>query len=241
MTRRAGEGGLDALVEGVDLDPRVLDLIRDLPREWAVSADLASLLARLVAARRARSVLEFGAGRSSVVLATALSLAGGGRLTTVEHEPAYSAEAWTVARSTPGVDALLVTAPLRREWSREGCLYSYAGVHDRLGPRGPFDLVFVDAPPGRFGRDTALHAAFPHLEPRALIVLDDAGRVRESSTRHRWLQRYRGIRLAALEPEFGTAGVAVFEFTGDRARRVALKAFVGSLHDRWLEWRYGLS
>ena len=55
--------------------------------EWAISHDLAKVLWTLVRVLQPTSILEFGAGRSSLVIADALK---GGRLTSVDHDASSS-------------------------------------------------------------------------------------------------------------------------------------------------------
>jgi predicted O-methyltransferase YrrM len=50
------------------------------------------------------NILEFGAGSSSLVLATALSAAGGGKLTSVEQNPQWCIEKWAIVKQKENVD-----------------------------------------------------------------------------------------------------------------------------------------
>src|SRR5207302_2434819 len=81
---------------------------------WAIDAALARVLVNAVILG-AGSVLEFGAGMSSVVLATALDAAGGGKLTSVEQDPSWCAEEWAAVQLFDKVDAqLVVSSPTDR-------------------------------------------------------------------------------------------------------------------------------
>ena len=66
--------------------PQIEEILADRASNiWSISDDLARLLARIVNELGLGNVLEFGAGQSSLVLATALSVRSGGQLTSVEQ------------------------------------------------------------------------------------------------------------------------------------------------------------
>ena len=204
---------------------------------WPVSRPMAAWLACAVSELGRKSILEFGAGWSSLVLAKALAAAGGGRLTSVEHQPEYiRKDVWEEVQQTAGVDTHLVVAPLQRRLSTHGLLWSYRDVQRQLGSRAPYDLVFIDAPPARYGRTSPLHDAYPFLAAGAVVVLDDAARVEEQTVAKRWLLTYPGLELAVLDPDTAR-GVAVFVHDGDKRRRLAARAVAGSFRDQWRAFR----
>lgn len=205
--------------------------------EWVVSARMADLLTRLVEDLRPQRILEFGAGRSSLALAAALQTAGGGRLTSVEHEPAYSAEAWKGIVQFDKVDARMLTSPLGLRLSRRGLLHEYVQIDRELKDRGPYDFVFIDAPPGYMGRDTALLVAMPWLIAGAIVVLDDAARQAEKTAVSRWERVIPLVRV--YESDSVARGTSVLMVTKPGTPRFHWRNFVGSLHDRWLERRHG--
>ena len=203
---------------------------------WSVSDPMARLLAKLVVARRCRSVLEFGAGWSSVVLAHAIQAAGGGRLTSIEHDTSYLGDCWTRVERQPLVDAKLVIRPLTCSLSRDGLLWRYRDLARHLALRAPFDLVVIDAPPGKYGRSSPLFDSYPLLAAGAVVVLDDAARLRERTAIARWIATYPGLHLVVLD-EAARRGIAVLRHDGNKRRRVAPRVFAGSIRDRLREWR----
>ena len=210
-----------------------------LPRDrnpWSVSDPMARLLVRLVVDLPCRSVLEFGAGWSSVVLANALQAAGGGRLTSVEHQTDYLGDCWDRVARTPLVDATLVVRPLASQLSRHGLLWRYAGLARSIAARAPFDLVVIDAPPGVYGRSAPLFDVYALLAPGAVIVLDDARRPREQTAVARWLATFPGLQLVVLD-ETTPRGMAVLRHDGNKRRRLAPRTFAGSIRDRLRESR----
>jgi predicted O-methyltransferase YrrM len=52
---------------------------------WALPTEMARILAHLILQITPSSVLEYGSGQSSVVLAAALAESGGGMLTSIDH------------------------------------------------------------------------------------------------------------------------------------------------------------
>ena len=198
---------------------------------WSVSDDMARLLARLIASFQPKSVLEFGAGWSSVVLAHALAAIGGGRLTSVEHQPDYLGECWQRVEAVRQVDARLVVCPLRSGLSRHGLLWRYAGLTRHIRARAPFDFVVIDAPPGAFGRSAALFDSYSLLSAGALIILDDAARPRERTAVSRWLRSLPGLELVMFDDRV-ERGLAVLRHDGDKRRRFAPRPFLGTFRDR---------
>jgi len=203
--------------------------------QWPVSRPLARRLARLVVYGHRRRVLEFGPGWSSVVFARALGECGGGQLTSVEHQPEYLGECWKRVEQT-SIDAALIVTPLRRKLSRHGLLWGYRNIPNAIATRAPFDLVLIDAPPGRFGRASPLHDVFRLLTTDAILVLDDAARPREQTTIKQWLMTYPGLELVLLDRDTAD-GVAVFRHDGTGRRRMAWRAAAANVRAQLREWR----
>ena len=215
-----------------DLDPV-------LPRDrnpWSVSDPMARALIRFISELECRSVLEFGAGWSSVVLAHALQTVGGGRLTSVEHQPEYLDDCWERVQRFPLVDPALVVRPLRSRISRYGLLWGYDGLAPRLAPRAPYDLVVIDAPPGAYGRSSPLFDTYSLLAPGAVVVLDDASRPAERTAVARWLATFPGLHLVVRD-ERVRRGIAVLVHDGNKRRRLAPRTIAGTFRERLRERR----
>ena len=189
--------------------PEVERIVAGISSSWAISTDAARVVARIVVHERRTRLLEFGAGGSSRILAAALEEIGGGRLTSLEEAPHWSADAWELVRQSPNVDARLIPASIHLRLDRRGLYFGY-GQLTEVADRGPYDFLFVDAPAGAYGRDGALYAVVDSLMPGALIVLDDAARPREQRTVRRWLLNYPQLRLIANDPDVAR-GLAVLE------------------------------
>jgi predicted O-methyltransferase YrrM len=185
---------------------------------FAISGDIAELLWALTVQLNVSSVLEFGAGASSLVFADALTKQVNGRLTSIETDPAWCQKLWDANGITNSVDATMLHANLRLSLGQFGAFYAY----DSRGPiaaRQPFDLVFIDAPQWYFGREGCLHSCFDLLRVGAVIIVDDADRSGERAAIARWLRQFSGLRLVAFTPQYGKGGVAVLQVTKPLQRR----------------------
>jgi len=198
---------------------------------WKIGKPFGTYLAAIISTLGRRSVLEFGAGRSSLVIATALDQIGGGQLTSVEHQPEFCRDDWALVAAIKSVDAQLCPATLALQVTRHGLMYRYRNVEQRVRSRAPYDLVVIDAPPGQYGRDSPLYDVYSLLADGALIILDDAARPSEQTAVRRWLRTFPGLRIALSDMSHGR-GIVVLEHSGNKRRRFSARAVLGTVHDR---------
>ena len=203
---------ISALLEAQNLTPALQSVVASCPGGWAITSAAANFLGQLVGQLQPKSVLEFGAGSSSVVLATALSLGGGGRLTSLEQSPRWCVDQWALVQQQKTVDAAMIVTKPELGWGCLGLYFWYKSAVQALAARAPFDLVLIDAPQFFFGRDGALPLIYPYLNLNALIVLDDAGRADEKAAVARWLKTYPGLTLVYNDPDFSGKGLAVLKY-----------------------------
>ena len=152
----------------------------------------------LVVHRRPATVVECGSGVSTIVLARLLAERGAGRLTALEHDPAWAATVRD-GLAAEGLEhvARVVLAPLAADgW------YADDGVAE-LPPA--IDLLVVDGPPADTpARAEARHPALDRLGPRlardGVVVLDDTGRAGEQRVLARW-ERETAWRFERLADE----------------------------------------
>ena len=198
---RDSERRLMVRLESRDWLTRELDLPRPLPptRAYAASPDLLVELVQAIDRTLPEHVVELGGGISSVVIARRLAQRGRGRLTTLEHLPAYAEAtrlelaAYGLAEQAHVIDAALVDVRLDGEtwpWYE-------------LGPDVPerIDLLFVDGPPGTTrpqARYPALPVLRPRLAPGALVLLDDTDRPEERAIVRRWVDEIDGLEETPL-------------------------------------------
>ena len=143
---------------------------------------------------RPRLVLELGSGTSTVWLGYALEQVGG-RLVSLDHDPRF-AEKTRAALAALGLDAVAEVrdAPLRPVVLDDRSFSWYDP--DALADLREVDLLLIDGPPERTGRD-ARYPALPVLKDRladtATIVFDDAHRHDEQVALRRWVETIEGL------------------------------------------------
>jgi predicted O-methyltransferase YrrM len=157
----------------------------------------------LIVHRAPLEVVECGSGVSTVVLARLLAERGSGRITAVEHDPAWAVriEGMLEREGLLGI-ARVVLAPLRDGWYAAD---DVAQVPDAI------DLLVVDGPPADTAElAQARHPALGRLQDRlteeAIVVLDDIGRAGERAVLERW-QAETAWTFERLEDEAIAVGV----------------------------------
>jgi predicted O-methyltransferase YrrM len=155
---------------------------------WALNpTDLLALL-HLVERRRPALVVELGSGTSTIWLAYALERLGG-RIVSLDHEPAYAERTRTMLRAHRLESVAEVRDAPLRQISVRGDAFEWYDA-DALADLDAIDLLLVDGPPGSIGplsRYPALSVLTPRLTPGATVVLDDLGRADEQETLRRWV------------------------------------------------------
>lgn len=175
-------------------------------REWAVSPDFAMVLVNEIRARRPGLVVELGSGASTVVTGYALESLGVGRLISLDHDPVY-AQRTRELLVAHGLDSVAVVrlAPLVPV-DVDGEAYTWYAPHGYAG-LGPIDLLVVDGPPARLGRQ-ARYPAFPVLtsllSPDVVILMDDAIREDEATIVKRWQALDSRLKSKYVHTEKGT-------------------------------------
>ncbi len=188
---------------------RLLDRL-DLPHDalpylgsWKADTGLLELLVDHIFEHRPALVVEFGTGASTLVLARALKMAGGGSLISFDQHAEF-VEATRVWLSDHGLQADLRAAPLKRSphgWP--GLWYDHGPL-----PTG-IELMLIDGPPWTVHPLTrgAAVSLFDHIAPGGTIMLDDAARPGERIVARRW-RRLRPDFTFALDHS-GTKGTLI--------------------------------
>jgi predicted O-methyltransferase YrrM len=162
---------------------------------WKADAGFLALIADTIAAIRPQTVVELGAGASSLVVARALALAGGGR------HVAYDQHAEFIAKVGPwlgehGLSADIRHAPLTRRvppWP--GWWYAIDDAPPAI------DLLVVDGPPWAvhpYVRGGA-ECLFDRMSPGGVVLLDDAARPGERVVAERWRARWPGFEFRRVK------------------------------------------
>jgi predicted O-methyltransferase YrrM len=149
---------------------------------WKADTVLLRHIVDAIEELRPREVVELGCGASSLVIAQALSLHGGGHLTSFDQHAEFVA-ATAQWLDDHGLAASMHHAPLVADPSRwSGTWYELSQLPATI------DLLVIDGPPwalGPFGRGRA-EVLFDRITPGGLILLDDAARPGERLVARRW-------------------------------------------------------
>lgn len=149
---------------------------------WKADVGLLTLLVDHIFAHKPKLVVEFGAGASTLVLAKALRMAGGGRLISFDQHAGFidATRGWLAEH---GLRADLHAVPLRPSASGwPGLWYDHGPLPDGI------ELMLIDGPPWSIHPFTRGGAAslFGHIAPGGTVMLDDAARPGERVVARRW-------------------------------------------------------
>lgn len=192
----------------------VRPLLGDIPLQyggWAMDAQLAETIVRLLWQERPQLVIECGSGSSTLLLASCLQKLGGSRqVISLDHEPKYANITRGLLKQYALEDRVeVITAPLM-QWQLDGQEFPWYGLDLDVLPNQKIDMLIVDGPPG-YDDPTARYPAVPvlrqHLSDECLIVLDDGDRAGEREAAHRWAETLG----AELEYAGGTLGSWVLQ------------------------------
>jgi predicted O-methyltransferase YrrM len=149
---------------------------------WKADTGLLKLIADHVLAERPKLVVEFGAGASTLVVARALQMAGGGTLLSYEQHPDFvdATRAWLAEHGLAADLRAVPLAPAPRGWP--GLWYDHGAVPDGI------ELLIIDGPPWTIHPLTRGAAAtlFDKIAPGGTIMLDDGARPGERLVARRW-------------------------------------------------------
>lgn len=188
-----------ALVERLELDAGALPHLGS----WKADAGFLSLIVDRIETQRPETVVELGAGASSLVVARALQRNGAGRLISCDQHAGFVQATRQWLRDN-GVEAELRATPFRRApggWP--GIWYDHGSLPAQI------DLLIVDGPPWTihpFVRGAA-ETLFDRLPMGGTVLLDDAARPGERVVARRWRRRWPGFEFRLVHA--GTKGTLV--------------------------------
>lgn len=169
----------------------------------AGSPDFLKALADLILTTGPKTVVECGSGLSTVVAARCLQLKGAGHVFSLEHMAEFAAVTRDeLARQNLSEWATIIDAPLipTEAAGRKQDWYRLDGL-----PEGQIDILVVDGPPARTGKEPRYPAGpklFPSLAPDGVIVIDDAGRPEERAVIDLWRREFGGLRFTVNTDDF---------------------------------------
>ena len=175
---------------------------------WALSADAIVYILADLEHRESPTLIEFGSGESTIILATALHRKNAGRLLTVEHDEQFMEELskrLSAAQLIQWVE--LHHAPLLGHESGNPGDYE---LQLSALPDVQIDLALIDGPPGirdygALARLGPLDWALRHLKAGGTVFLDDAKRPAEQSIVAKAIEQHAGVISELIRTEKGLA------------------------------------
>jgi len=180
------------------------------PVQSAATYSLLYAILRAVTDLPVRSVLDIGAGESTLLLNALAQRDPGLRITTLETDRSWAERVGSKVRHA------IHHVPLERKLINGRETMGYADLGVLAGQR--FDLVLVDGPPGakRNSRWAALEVLSKCLGEEFLVIFDDAERQGETDTILEFVQHTSGVNCHSIRsiksqflvftPRFGSAG-----------------------------------
>ncbi len=194
---------LDPSMEVVYRDLFVRDLsdlgLKDIyyPVGGAASHSLLYLLLRTIREFKVRTILELGAGQSTLLIdALNVKLQRGMDVTTVEHDAEWATHIQSL------VSHRVLHAPLANVTVHGKAIDYYSGGF--LPPGKRFDLVLIDGPPAhladrRFARIGCLDFLPDILAEDFMLIIDDAERQGEAYLVARLAETFRSRQVAVRQ------------------------------------------
>jgi predicted O-methyltransferase YrrM len=174
-------------------------------RGWPVSPDFVKILMTLILELKPDSIVELGSGVSTIVSAYCLEMNGKGKLTSFDHDGAFSTgTVKNIDNHGLGSWAVVHESPLEKQ-VLHGNEYPWYRIDDVNIPES-IGLLVVDGPPTAMGteiRYPALPFFFERLTPNAVVLLDDAARPGETEIVKRWLEEFPCFEKEYVDTEKG--------------------------------------
>jgi predicted O-methyltransferase YrrM len=185
--------------------PAVRAVLEQVPEwflsDWSFALDSGWWLFDHLRRSSYRTMLECGAGLSTLLMALALrnrhGPVGPARVYSLEHDKSWVEKTRQVLCELDLIDLVrLIHAPLVRSITPEGLLFTY----DMSGaPPENIDFLLIDGPPHHIGRADVVHRIRSRLSPYAVVVLDDAARRSEQQCCEAWTGRGH-LQLSGFVP-----------------------------------------
>ena len=173
-------------------------------RGWAISPDAMHHVLCALTQFQSPTVIEFGSGQSTVILAS-LCKQLNGRLTSVEHDVEYSR---SIQRQLSAFNLANVVETQIVALSDQGVL---GRTYDLTALSVPaIDIALVDGPPGHLAPHTRLGPlewAVHRLSRGGVAFLDDSARPAEQEVLALLQTRQQGLCVTLLDTEKGLAKI----------------------------------
>ncbi|KHE92957.1 hypothetical protein S225a_05410 [Candidatus Brocadiaceae bacterium S225] len=176
------------------------------PGGSSLNEDSCKFLGALIRRCRLKTVLEFGSGFSSIIIANEIKHSKDHLLVSIENYQYYSQAAQQYFINY-GIKANVRfnTFPLRPRLYHRQMLLSYAIPPAFWSNFNKFDLVLIDAPQHDFGRESVFYEAFQRLKVGGIAVVDDSNReFMEMIYAKKWKQLFGDAIEMTLLKNIGT-------------------------------------
>jgi predicted O-methyltransferase YrrM len=170
---------------------------------WKADTGLLTLVADHILAAKPKTIVEFGTGASTLIVARALEMAGGGRFISFEQHPEFvqATRDWLAEHR---LDADLRAVPLRpADQGWPGLWYDHGELPESI------DFLLIDGPPWTIHPFTrgAASTVFGRIAPGGTIMLDDAARPGERVIARRWRRDWPDFDFQLVKS--GTKGTLI--------------------------------
>lgn len=179
-----------ALIEALGLPDDALPHLGS----WKADTHFLWRIVRLIAMARPQTVVELGAGASTLVAARALALHGGGCLSSYDQHADFAAGVaeWLRAHALEADIRAAPLVPAPAGWP--GLWYAPEDLPERI------DLLIIDGPPWSIHPLVrgAAETLFPRIPVGGVVLMDDGSRPGERLVMRRWAGRWPGFRFEHL-------------------------------------------
>lgn len=178
-------------------------------RGYAASPDFLNIMVDLVEEIQPRTILECGAGLTTLVNAYLTEAWPNNRIIGLDHQAAYAAITRENLEHHGFTNALVKIhhAPLK-SYSLQGQAWQWYTLTAEMALENALiDLLVIDGPPTSIqpmARYPALPILAPYLSEKAVVLIDDAARPDDRAMVARWLQAFPEWEAQFLPTEKGT-------------------------------------
>ncbi|WP_127478315.1 class I SAM-dependent methyltransferase [Sulfurivermis fontis] len=178
--------------------------------QWSAAPDFLQLIVDHVLTDKPQTIVECGSGLTTLMLARACALNGGGHVYSLENDADYAANTRSeISRYGLNEYSAVLHAPLipRTIHERNYRWYdvSQLSVQD-------IDMLVIDGPPGfiqQHSRYPALPLLLEYMKDECTVFMDDAARPDEMEVVAMWQTQYRNTTHTYLALERGCAIVQI--------------------------------